>query len=458
MKTPGARTGGQYGGNPSAAAPEKEAGSRLTEGTAEHTAPAWALPLTGRRRRTVGVVSDVALALVVVVSANRYDAFGDLVVGGLMALCLLARRRLPGTVLVAVLGLGAAQFALHDLSQLASAPAAYDVAVLIAMMSVVHHSPTVWMPYAAGAAVLLASAAATVGWPGTGTGPEPFVHSADDLLILWGLTAAIWLLAYSLQARRLYAESQAARAAQAEREREHLVRIAAAEERAEIARELHDVVAHSLAVMTLQADGAGYALRTSPDTAEAALKAIAETGRDAIDDMHRIVRVLRGGDQDSADTGSGRRIVTLDEIRTAVERARAAGLSVDLSVGVGEGRLTAAEQMTAFRIVQECLTNVLRHAGTGAKVGIRLREDRGILLISVVDDGAGGLAGGDGDDRGGGTRSGGNGLVGMRERVEIAGGSFEAGPRLGSGWQVCARIPTRKSDDAGERTDPGGRR
>ncbi|MFF6999573.1 sensor histidine kinase [Streptomyces sp. NPDC008313] len=455
MKTPGARTVGQYNGNSSALAPAEERGGRSADGPAKLGAPAGALLLTGRRRHTMGVVCDVALALVVVVAASRYNAFADLGMGGLMALCLLARRRLPGTVLVVVLALVAAQFALHDLLDLASAPAAYDVAVLFAMMSVVHHARTVWMPYAAGVAVLSASATGLVGLPGTGI--DPFLSSAEDVLFLWGLTIAVWLMAYSLHARRLYAESQVARAGQAEREREHLIRIAAAEERAEIARELHDVVAHSLAVMILQADGAGYALRTSPETAAAALDAIASTGRDAIEDMHRIVRVLRGGDQNSTSTGSGRRIITLDEIHTAVERARAAGLSVNLSVEVGEERLTAAEQMTAFRIVQECLTNVLRHAGPDAEVEIRLREDRDTLLITVVDDGSGRLAVG-GGGAGGHSRSGGNGLVGMRERVELAGGSFTAGPRLGRGWQVCTRIPTRKSDDTDKRADPGGRR
>lgn len=428
----------------------------MADDTAGTSGPSWVLPLSGRYRRAVAVACDVGLVLVVVTAANQYGADYDLVVGGLMGLCLPARRRFPGTVLAAVLVLAAVQFALHDLpgTELASAPAAYDVAVLFAMMSVVHHSPVPWMPYAAGAAVLAATAAGAVGVPGTGV--EPFLGSVEDLLVFWGLTVMVWLTAFSLHARRLYAESQASRARQAEREREHLVRLAAAEERAEIARELHDVVAHSLAVMTLQADGAGYALRTSPDTAAAALEAIAATGRDAIDDMHRIVRVLRGGDQDPAGAGPERRPVTLGEIPTAAARARAAGLSVDVSVDVGEGRLTAAEEMTAFRIVQECLTNVLRHAGAGAEVGIRLWEERGTLLITVVDDGAGRLAGGGGGD-GGGARSGGNGLVGMRERVEIAGGSFEAGPRLGSGWQVRARIPTRKNDDAGKRTDPGGR-
>ncbi|MFI8093844.1 sensor histidine kinase [Streptomyces sp. NPDC086080] len=401
----------------------------------------WMTP-SGRYGRAVARACDIGIALVVLAAADYYGVGYDLLLGGLMALSLLARRRFPGTVLAAVLALTLVQFLLHDLPEvpLASAPASYNVAVLFAMMSVVHHSRTSWMPYLAGVTVLLATAAGTVGMPALGL--EPFVD-LDMLWIFWGMTLTVWLTAFALHTRRLYAESQAARAWHAEREQEQRVRLAATRERAEIARELHDVVAHSLAVMILQADGAGSVLRKSPDMAESALKTIAATGRDAIDDMHRIVRVLREGNPDSGtpdptDGSPPRRLITLDEIKVVADRARAAGLTVDVSVEVGEGRLSPTEEMTAFRIVQECLTNVLRHAGAGAGVGIRLHEEQGTLLIEVTDDGAGTLAGG-----GIGTRSGGNGLVGMRERVELAGGTFEAGPRLGSGWHVRASIPTR---------------
>lgn len=394
------------------------------------------MTLSGRYGRAVARACDIAMALGVLMAANQYSEEYDLVLGFLMALCLLARRRFPGTVMVAVLALTVVQFVLDDApdTPLASSPAAYDVAVLFAMISVVHHSRTTWMPYLAGAAVLLAILAGTVGMPPLGV--EPFVDF-EVLLTFWGLTLTVWLTAFALNTRRLYAESQADRAVHVQREQEQRVRLAAARERADIARELHDVVAHSLAVMILQADGAEAVLRKSPDMAQSALKTIAATGRDAIDDMHRIVRVLREGNPDSADSGPPRRLVTLDEIKVVAERAQAAGLTVDVSIEVGEGRLAPAEEMTAFRIVQECLTNVLRHAGVGAGVDIRLHEEQGTLLISVVDDGAGTLAG-----RGVGG-SGGNGLVGMRERVEIAGGTFEAGPRLGSGWHVRASIPTR---------------
>ncbi|MET9304204.1 sensor histidine kinase [Streptomyces cellulosae] len=406
--------------------------------TEESTVPGpWITP-SGRYARVLGRAVDIALALAVLVAAYGYAGDHDLLLGALMALALLARRTRPGAVMAVVMALAFVQFLLHD-PNLSSpptyAPAAYDMAVLFAMMSAVHHSRTPWMPYAAGGAVLLATAVASFGVPFLGL--DGF-GDGQTLLIFWGLTLTVWLTAFALHTRRLYAESQAARARHAEREQEQRARLAAARERAEIARELHDVVAHSLAVMILQADGAGTVLRTSPDQAESALRTIAATGRDAIDDMHRIVRVLREGRSETQGAGEERRLVTLDEIDVVADRARTAGLTVDLSVEVGEGQLSPTEEMTAFRIVQECLTNTLRHAGAGARVDIRVREEDGTLLIDVTDDGAGALAG-----RAPVGESGGNGLVGMRERVELAGGAFEAGPRLGSGWHVRASMPVR---------------
>ncbi|MFD8256711.1 sensor histidine kinase [Streptomyces werraensis] len=406
----------------------------------------WIAP-SGRYARVLGRAVDVALALAVLVAAYDYAGDHDLLLGALMALALLARRKRPGTVMAVVMALALAQFLLHDPAvdpPPAHAPAAYDVAVLFAMMSVVHHSRTPWMPYAAGGAVLLATGAASFGVPFLGL--DGF-GDGQSLLIFWGLALTVWLTAFALHTRRLYAESQAARARHAEREQEQRARLAAARERAEIARELHDVVAHSLAVMILQADGAGAVLRTSPGMAESALKTIAATGRDAIDDMHRIVRVLREGRPAAQGAGEDRRLVTLDEIEIVADRARTAGLTVDLSVDVDQGKLSPAEEMTAFRIVQECLTNTLRHAGSGARVDIRVREEDGTLLIDVTDDGAGALAG-----RAPVGESGGNGLVGMRERVELTGGAFEAGPRLGSGWHVRASMPVRTKTPVATRT------
>ncbi|GAA4958162.1 hypothetical protein GCM10023238_26140 [Streptomyces heliomycini] len=392
---------------------------------------------SGRYGRAVARACDIGVALVVLAAAQYYGGDYDLLLGGLMALSLLARRRFPATVMAVVLALGVAQFVLYDLPDLplASAPASYDVAVLFAMMSVVHHSRTTWMPYLAGAVVLLATATGTVGVPALGI--EPFAEP-ESLLIFWGLTLTVWLTAFALHTRRLYAESQAARARHAEREQEQRVRLAAARERAEIARELHDVVAHSLAVMILQgrrrrgraAEVAGHGgVRAEDDRRHG-------PGRDRRHAPHRpgAARGEPGLRRRRPATAPGHPRRDPGRRRTRTGRRAHRG-----RVGRGRrGRLSPAEEMTAFRIVQECLTNVLRHAGAGAGVDIRLHEEQGTLLIDVVDDGAGALVG-----RGAGGRSGGNGLVGMRERVELAGGAFEAGPRLGSGWHVRASIPTR---------------
>ncbi|MFJ8107218.1 sensor histidine kinase [Streptomyces sp. NPDC096132] len=379
------------------------------------------------------VAYDVAIAVLVSWVAWRYEGESDRLIGWSMALTLLFRRRRPMLVMGLVAGLAVVQYLV------ATDLAAYDLALLVAMVSVVTHTRTMWHAYAAGAVVLLGSVVAFGGLLPFG---GPVTESFADILAFGGVCAAVWLTAMVLRTRQLYVASLEARAATAEREREHLVRLAAAEERAEIARELHDVVAHSLAVMILQADGAGYALKSDPEKAGSALKAIADTGRDALEDMHRIVRVLRTGRSpgQAPDTDTGRRRVSLDDLETVAERARAAGLKVDLAVEGDRGGLSTADGLTVLRIVQESLTNVLRHAGPGAQVAIALRFDKDAVLVSVVDDGAGRRAG---PRSAAGRASGGNGLVGMRERVEVSGGRFTAGPRLGAGWQVDAELPVR---------------
>ncbi|MEW2401332.1 histidine kinase [Streptomyces sp. NPDC046862] len=386
---------------------------------------------------------DIAIAVLVFLMTWRYDQTDDQLIGWAMALALVFRRRRPMTVMTLVAGLALVQYLV------ASDVAAYDLALLIAMVSVVTHTRTMWHAYAAGAIVLLGAVVAFGGLLPGAQATEQF----GDIIAFGGVCAAVWMTAMVLRTRRLYVATLEDRAATAEREREHLVRLAAAEERAEIARELHDVVAHSLAVMILQADGAGYVLKSDPDRAGTALKAIGDTGRDALEDMHRIVRVLRGGrapgQDETADADAGRRRVSLDDLETVAERARAAGLEVALEIEGDRGGLSTADELTVLRVVQESLTNVLRHAGPGAKVTITLGFGQDVVVIGVVDDGAGKLAGsGPAADRG----TGGNGLVGMRERVEVSGGGFTAGPRLGAGWQVEAKLPVSRQADKPVRT------
>ncbi|MER8012593.1 histidine kinase [Streptomyces sp. NPDC094149] len=380
---------------------------------------------------------DAALAMLVVYMAVTADfaVASDRFIGWAMGLVLMFRRRWPATVMALVSGLALVQYFLK------SSPPASLVALLVAMVSVVTHARPMRHAYAAGAVVVLGVMAAFSGvLPFGGRSGE----SIGDIVAFGGVCAAVWLTAMVLRTRRLYVATLEDRAATAEREREHLVQLAAAEERAEIATELHDVVAHSLAVMILQADGAGYALKSDPGKASSALKAIGDTGREALEDMHRIVRVLRAarGSGQGETLDADRRRVSLEDLETVAERARAAGLKVDLDIEGERGGLATADELTVLRIVQESLTNVLRHAGPGAHVEITLRFGKDAVLIGVVDDGAGKLAG----TRSAAERvSGGNGLVGMRERLEVSGGTFTAGPRLGAGWQVEAELPVRKA-------------
>jgi signal transduction histidine kinase len=265
--------------------------------------------------------------------------------------------------------------------------------------------------------------------------PTGELVSADRLIALL-LCAAVWLTAYVLRISKVQTSMQADRAAIAERERDHIAQIAAVEGRAAIARELHDVVAHGLAVMIVQADGGVYAFDKQPERAKEALTNIAGTGRAALEEMHSIVAVLRGT-RSADDADDDRRRPGLDQLGTLADRAREAGLTVDLRVDGGRDGLSPVEELTLYRITQEGLTNAMHHAGAGATVTVDLRVSERLASLDIVDDG--------GRERpaGPGRPSGGNGLVGMRERVAVHGGRFSAGPGADAGGRITAEIPVR---------------
>jgi signal transduction histidine kinase len=212
------------------------------------------------------------------------------------------------------------------------------------------------------------------------------------------------------------------------------MRLAATAERARIAREMHDVVAHSLSVVIAQADGGLYAGRTDPAAATGALEAIASTGRQALTDMRALLGVLReDGRQEYAPQPD------VAAIKGLVEDVRASGLDVDL---IEEGLpqpLAAGPQLAAYRIVQESLTNVLKHAGPAGRAWVRLHWRTDALELSVLDDGRGASAAiAEADGLG-------QGLRGMRERAQLHGGQHTAGPRHGGGFGVSAVLPYRAS-------------
>jgi signal transduction histidine kinase len=234
---------------------------------------------------------------------------------------------------------------------------------------------------------------------------------------------ATWLAGVFVRDRR-EAVAQAARTAAAEGRAERAV----ADERARMARELHDIVSHNLSVVVLQAAGAQAAGGT--DTGPT-LEKIERSGRQALVEMRRLLGVLRQPDEPAAGPELSPQ-PGVAELAALVEGVRAAGLPVALVIDGDPGQLPAAVDISAYRIVQEALTNVLKHAGTArAEVSVRGGDDE--VLIEVTDDGTGPQAVGLAD--------GGHGLAGMRERVALFGGELVAGPRPGGGFAVRARLP-----------------
>ncbi|MFI8275335.1 sensor histidine kinase [Streptomyces sp. NPDC085929] len=247
-----------------------------------------------------------------------------------------------------------------------------------------------------------------------------------------------WVLGDSLRTRRAYYAQLVERNQRLEKEREAQAKVAVAAERARIARELHDVVAHNVSVMVVQADGAAYVMDVAPDQAKEALQTISGTGRQALAEMRRLLGVLRTGEpQESEDYVPQ---PDVEQIEVLVEQVRAAGLTVDFEVEGAPRRLPSGVELTAYRIVQEALTNTRKHGGPDAKASVRLVYfDDGLGLL-VEDDGRGAAHELYED---GGADGAGHGLIGMRERIGMVGGTLDAGPRPGGGFRISALLPLK---------------
>lgn len=240
--------------------------------------------------------------------------------------------------------------------------------------------------------------------------------------------------------RRLRLHELEERALRAEAERELLAREAVLRERASIARDLHDVVAHGMSVMVVQAGAAQRLLTSDPDRARTALDHVQSTGREALTEMRRMLGVLRGDD------GVAELVPqpNLDHLAAMVRRCNDAGVPTDLSVDGEPPARAAGAEMAAYRIVQEALTNVVKHAGRPVRATVRVRYSPEDVRLEVDDDGRGAT---DADV----ATSTGHGLIGMRERVELYRGTVHAGPRPGGGFRVAATIPltTRSAGPGG---------
>jgi signal transduction histidine kinase len=244
-----------------------------------------------------------------------------------------------------------------------------------------------------------------------------------------------WLAGRAMRNQTMLARELAEKAELAEHAREEEERGAIARERSRIARELHDVLAHNVSVMVVQAGAARRIVDRRPDTATEVADLIERTGREALAEMRHLFGPVRRGEGEDLQGPVG-----IDRVEELAARARAAGLSVHVHVEGERVKLPTGVDLTAYRVVQEALTNTLKHGGR-AQASVTVTYEPNEVVLSIEDDGVG--ADGSGVELG--ELGGGHGLVGMRERVELYGGRLQAGSRPGGGFAVRARLPTRPS-------------
>jgi signal transduction histidine kinase len=317
------------------------------------------------------------------------------------------------------------------------APVAVGVAVVLTSFVDERLVTFLFIPFLAGCAAvfligLLWERAQAVAGLAFAVGIVALVVYRDPLGNLDGFIATsvifgiLWTIAFALSRKFQEADEAKERAAQAEREREERARAAVTEERARIARELHDVVGHSVSVMTVQASAVRRLLRPEQKREREALLVVEQTGREALAEMRRMVGVLRRPEEAPALAPQP----SLQHLDRLVEQARESGLPVELRIEGDPLPLPAGVDLTAYRLVQEGLTNALKHA-RAERADVLVRYGGGDIEVIVSDDGRG-AGSGDG---------GGHGLVGMRERVAVYGGELEAGPRPEGGYRLRARLP-----------------
>ncbi|MBO2453233.1 sensor histidine kinase [Actinomadura barringtoniae] len=290
-----------------------------------------------------------------------------------------------------------------------------DVAVLIALHAVAAHTTLRKLALAFTVAELGVTLAA-IRW-------APNHETFKAFVLLSGLTTAAAVLGLNQRTRKAYTASLEDRAARAERERDQQAQIIAAEERARIARDVHDIVTHSLSVMIALADGAAYALPTAPDQAADAIDKASTVGRQAIAEMQRVLEVLRSG---ADDLPARRPQPALQQLDGLIAEVRAAGLPVEIIVEGKAPAMPSGAELTIYRVVQEALTNTRKHTAPGTAARVRIAYDPETVDIEIVDDGTASPP----------ERPHGHGLTGMRERVAVYGGRLEAGPRPSGGWRV----------------------
>jgi signal transduction histidine kinase len=348
---------------------------------------------------------------------------------GVSALCLVTalRRRAPERMLLLAIAAGLFQLAIG----LRPTPA--DISMLVIVYTVASQGAR-WARRVALVSGTCAPALSVLRWPEPAEEVRARVVQAVFMAVPFVLA---WVIGDSLRTRRAYYAQLEERAERLQREREAQSKAAVAAERARIARELHDVVAHNVSVMVVQADGAAYVLDDSPDLAKQALGTISQTGRLALAEMRRLLGLLRASDD------SGGEYVpqpSVEQLGDLIDQVRGAGLPVDYAVAGAVQTLSSGVELTAYRIVQEALTNTRKHGGPAAHATVRLTYGEHQLGMLIEDDGRGAV---DGSPEEGGADGLGQGLIGMRERVSMVGGTLHTGPRPGGGFRIRAELPLR---------------
>ncbi|MEU9163687.1 sensor histidine kinase [Streptomyces sp. NPDC048424] len=339
------------------------------------------------------------------------------------AAALVFRRRQPRTVLAVTCGLSLLELTTGE----PRAPVAMCTVIALYTVAARTDRPTTWrvglltMAGLTGVAML--------------AGPLPWYAQENIGIFAWtGMAAAA---GDAVRSRRAFVDAIRERAERAERTRDEEARRRVAEERLRIARDLHDVVAHHIALVNVQAGVAAHVMDKRPDQAKEALAHVRDASRSALNELRATVGLLRQSGDPEAPTEPAPGLGVLEEL---VDTFRHAGLPVKVIVQLddgGAGALPAAVDLAAYRVIQEALTNVRKHAGPGARAEVSVVRVGPSVEVTVLDDGGAGASAAEPADPGGG-----HGLLGMRERAGALGGSCFAGPRFGGGYRVHAILPT----------------
>jgi signal transduction histidine kinase len=336
------------------------------------------------------------------------------------ALSLIGRRRAP----VAVLAIVVLAVSIYWTRGHGAFVSAVGLTAMFAAAAHAEHRRRAW--WAIGLSLVVLMVAASIGLLSDPGGYE-YLTAAS---VLGFLTAAVVAGVVVRNRERIFVDTER-RAAQAEADRLAEAERAVARERSRIAREMHDVVAHGMSVVAVQAAAGREIVHADPDRAAEVFSRIEAVGRESLTELRRMLGVLREPDDQSPTLAPQPGVADIDE---AVEQSKAAGVATELIVEGVRRELPAGVELTAFRIVQEALTNVRKHAGRSAAATVRIVYQPSAIVVEVTDDGRGAataLAG----------VGAGHGLLGMRERVEIYGGQLTAGPRTGGGFLVRASLP-----------------